>query len=183
MYRDARISTIYEGTTDIQALDLIGRKILRNDGALFQQLMGNYSELINEHRDHQEMGQLINIFEGYCESLYETSMSTQEILKERGMESIALYATPFLMFISSVTAGWLLLQQAVIASEQLSRIRSKEGLEDLDDSALPVENENTIFYSNKMKTARYFLEAVIPQYHSLLEGGKKQNFDALEITF
>ena len=41
LYRDARISTIYEGTTDIQALDLIGRKILRNDGALFQQLMGH----------------------------------------------------------------------------------------------------------------------------------------------
>ena len=183
LYRDARISTIYEGTTDIQALDLIGRKILRNDGALFQQLMGNYSELINEHRDHQEMGQLINIFEGYCESLYETSMSTQEILKERGMESIALYATPFLMFISSVTAGWLLLQQAVVASEQLSRIRSKEGLEDLDDSELLVENENALFYSNKLKTARYFLEAVIPQYHALLEGGRKQNFDALEITF
>ena len=99
------------------------------------------------------------------------------------MESIALYATPFLMFISSVTAGWLLLQQAVIASEQLSSIRSKEGPEDLDDSVLPEENENTIFYSNKMKTVRYFLEAVIPQYHSLLEGGKKQNFDALEMTF
>ena len=183
LYRDARISTIYEGTTDIQALDLIGRKILRNDGALFQQLMGNYNELINEHRDHQEMGQLINIFEGYCESLYETSLSTQEILKKQGMESIALYATPFLMFISSVTAGWLLLQQAVVASEQLSRIRSKEGLEDLDDSELLVENENALFYSNKLKTARYFLEAVIPQYHALLEGGKKQNFDALEITF
>ena len=75
------------------------------------------------------------------------------------------------------------MQQAVVASEQLSRIRSKEGLEDLDDSTLLVENENAIFYSNKMKTARYFLEAVIPQYHSLLEGGKKQNFDALEMTF
>jgi hypothetical protein len=87
------------------------------------------------------------------------------------------------MFISSVTAGWLLLQQAVVASEQLSRIRSKEGLEDLDDSELLVENENALFYSNKLKTARYFLEAVIPQYHALLEGGRKQNFDALEMTF
>ena len=65
----------------------------------------------------------------------------------------------------------------------MSSLRLKEGLEDLDDSALPMENENTIFYSNKMKTARYFLEAVIPQYQSLLEGGKKQNFDALEMTF
>ena len=87
------------------------------------------------------------------------------------------------MFISSVKVGWLLLQQAVIASEQLSWIRSKEGLENLDDSTLTEENENTVFYSNKMKTARYFLEAVIPQYYSLLEGGKKKNFDALEITF
>ena len=87
------------------------------------------------------------------------------------------------MFISSVTEGWLLLQQAVTALEQLSRIRSKEGLKGFDDSALPVENENTIFYSNKMKPARFLLEAVIPQYHSLLEGGKKQNFDALEMTF
>ena len=56
-------------------------------------------------------------------------------------------------------------------------------MENLDDSTLTEENENTVFYSNKIKTTRYFLEAVIPQYHSLLEGGKKQNFDALEITF
>ena len=46
-----------------------------------------------------------------------------------------------------------------------------------------VENENALLYSNKLKTARYFLEAIIPQYHALLEGGRKQNFDALEITF
>ncbi|GIT03529.1 MAG: hypothetical protein CM1200mP28_07880 [Deltaproteobacteria bacterium] len=101
---------------------------------------GTLQELINEHKDHQEMGQLINIFEGYCESLYETSMSTQQILKERGMESIALYATPFLMFISSVTAGWLLLQQAVTASEKLSRIRTKEDWKILM-IRIPVENE------------------------------------------
>ena len=183
LYRDARISTIYEGTTDIQALDLIGRKILRKDGALFQQLMGHYSELINKNKDHQEIGELINIFEGYCESLYETSISTQVMLKERGMESIALYATPFLMFISSVTAGWLLLQQAILASEQLSRLKSKEGLEDLEDLEFIVKDEKTLFYTNKLKTTRYFLEAVIPQYQALLEGGKKNNFDALEITF
>ena len=61
--------------------------------------------------------------------------------------------------------------------------RSKEGFEDLDDSEFLMKNEKALFYSNKLKTTRYFLEAVIPQYHALLEGGKKQNFDALEITF
>ena len=99
------------------------------------------------------------------------------------MKSIALYATPFLMFISSVTAGWLLLQQAVIASEKLSILRSKEGLEDLVETEFLLKNKKALFYSNKLKTTRYFLEAVIPQYHALLEGGKKKNFDALEIIF
>jgi hypothetical protein len=183
LYRDARISTIYEGTTDIQALDLIGRKMLRNEGALFQQLMQHFSQLITEHKDHPELGSLLNTFEGYCESLYETSLSSQEIMNTRGMKALALYATPFLMFISSVTAGWLLLQQAMVASEELEKIRETEGADNLDKSGLLEENEDALFYANKIKTTRYFVEAIIPQFNALLEGGKKQNFDALDITF
>ncbi len=183
LYRDARISTIYEGTTDIQALDLIGRKMLRNEGALFQQLMQHFSQLITEHKDHPELGSLLNTFEGYCESLYETSVSSQEIMNTRGMKALALYATPFLMFISSVTAGWLLLQQAMVASEELEKIRETEGADNLDKSGLLEENEDALFYANKIKTTRYFVEAIIPQFNALLEGGKKQNFDALDITF
>ena len=61
--------------------------------------------------------------------------------------------------------------------------RQWDRLSDLDDSEILVKDNKTLFYSNKIKTTRYFLEAVIPQYQALLEGGKKQNFDALEITF
>ena len=117
LFRDARIAPIYEGTTDIQALDLVGRKMLQNGGILFQQLMEQFSQLIAEHSDHTELGGIIKSFEGYCESLYETSMASQEVLKTRGMEGVALYATPFLMFFSSVTAGWLMIKQAVVAAE------------------------------------------------------------------
>jgi alkylation response protein AidB-like acyl-CoA dehydrogenase len=183
LFRDARIAPIYEGTTDIQALDLVGRKMLQNGGILFQQLMEQFSQLIAEHSDHTELGGIIKSFEGYCESLYETSMASQEVLKTRGMEGVALYATPFLMFFSSVTAGWLMIKQAVVAAEKLGQIKSEQGISELELSAFLEENEDALFYANKIKTTRYFVDGIIPQFDALLAGGKKQNYDALDITF
>jgi hypothetical protein len=183
LFRDARIAPIYEGTTDIQALDLVGRKMLQNGGILFQQLMEQFSQLIAEHSDHTELGGIIKSFEGYCESLYETSMASQEVLKTRGMEGVALYATPFLMFFSSVTAGWLMIKQAVVAAEKLGQIKTEQGIDELELSAFLEENEDALFYANKIKTTRYFVDGIIPQFDALLAGGKKQNYDALDITF
>ena len=183
LFRDARIAPIYEGTTDIQALDLVGRKMLQNGGILFQQLMEQFSQLIAEHSDHTELGGIIKSFEGYCESLYETSMASQEVLKTRGMEGVALYATPFLMFFSSVTAGWLMIKQAVVAAEKLGQIKTEQGIGELELSAFLEENEDALFYANKIKTTRYFVDGIIPQFDALLAGGKKQNYDALDITF
>jgi len=183
LFRDARIAPIYEGTTDIQALDLVGRKMLIQKGMLFQQLMSKFSQLIEKHIDHPQLKNIFKTFEGYCESLYEISINSQEVIKNRGMEGVALYATPFLMFFSSVTAGWLLLQQAVIASKKLKQIKAKKGVNDIDESNFILHNEDALFYSNKIKTVRYYIECIIPQFEVLLVGGKKQNYDALEITF
>ncbi len=183
LYRDARIAPIYEGTTDIQALDLVGRKMLQQGGMLFQQLMERFSQLIGKHSEHPELGGVFKTFEAYCETLYETSMGSQEVIKTRGMEGVALYATPFLMFFSSVTAGSLLLEQAVLAAEKLTQIKAEKGIGDLSDSSFLKENKDALFYANKIKTTRYFVEVIIPQFDALLAGGKKQNYDALEITF
>jgi hypothetical protein len=183
LFRDARIAPIYEGTTDIQALDLVGRKMLQQGGMLFQNLMERFSKLIAKHSQHPELGAVFKTFETYCETLYETSMGSQEVIKTRGMEGVALYATPFLMFFSSVTAGSLLLEQAVVAAEKLTQIKAEKDIGELELSAFLEENENALFYANKIKTTRYFVDGIIPQFEALLAGGKKQNFDALEITF
>jgi len=183
LFRDARIAPIYEGTTDIQALDLVGRKMLQQGGMLFQNLMERFSKLIAKHSQHPELGAVFKTFETYCETLYETSMGSQEVIKTRGMEGVALYATPFLMFFSSVTAGSLLLEQAVVAAEKLTQIKAEKDIGELELSAFLKENENALFYANKIKTTRYFVDGIIPQFEALLAGGKKQNFDALEITF
>ena len=96
---------------------------------------------------------------------------------------VALYATPFLMFFSSVTAGWLMIKQAVVAAEKLGQIKTEQGIGELELSAFLEENEDALFYANKIKTTRYFVDGIIPQFDALLAGGKKQNYDALDITF
>jgi hypothetical protein len=139
--------------------------------------------LIGKHSEHPELGKVIKTFEAYCETLYETSMGSQEVIKTHGMEGVALYATPFLMFFSSVTAGSLLLEQAVVASEKLAQIKAENKIGELELSAFLEDNEGALFYANKIKTTRYFVDGIIPQFEALLAGGKKQNFDALDITF
>jgi len=76
-----------------------------------------------------------------------------------------------------------LLEQAVVAAEKLTQLKTDKGIGELELSAFLKENENALFYANKIKTTRYFVDGIIPQFEALLAGGKKQNFDALEITF
>jgi len=183
LFRDARIAPIYEGTTDIQALDLVGRKMLTQKGILFQQLMEEFSHLIQNNLEHPQLKDLFKTFEGFCETLYEVSMESQEVIEKRGMDGVALYATPFLMFFSSVTAGWLLLQQVLVASEKFEKIKKDNAANHVNTSDLLSKNEDAVFYYNKIKTVGYFVECLIPQYEVLITGGKKQNYDALDITF
>ena len=183
LYRDARIAPIYEGTTDIQALDLVGRKMLQQGGKLFQEMMERFSQLIGKHSKHTELDGVFKTFEGYCEKLYETTMNSQEVIKTHGMEGVALYATPFLMFFSSVTAGSLLLEQAVTAVKKIDQIKIDKGIGDREYLDFMEENEDALFYANKIKTTRYFVDGIIPQFDALLAGVKKQNYEALGITF
>ena len=183
LYRDARIAPIYEGTTDIQALDLVGRKMLQQGGKLFQEMMERFSQLIEKHSKHPELDGVFKTFEGYCEKLYETTMNSQEVIKTHGMEGVALYATPFLMFFSSVTAGSLLLEQAVTAVKKIDQIKIDKGIGDSEYLDFMEENEDALFYANKIKTTRYFVDGIIPQFDALLAGVKKQNYEALGITF
>ena len=110
-------------------------------------------------------------------------MNSQEVIKTHGMEGVALYATPFLMFFSSVTAGSLLLEQAVTAVKKIDQIKIDKGIGDREYLDFMEENEDALFYANKIKTTRYFVDGIIPQFDALLAGVKKQNYEALGFTF
>ncbi len=183
LYRDLRVAPIYEGTTDIQALDLVGRKMTQNQGALFVALLQQISEFLPDLGEHPRLAALGKVYEGYCDTLSDLALGAQEVMQLRGIEGVALHATPFLMFCSSVTAGWLLLQQAVVAHDRLEELKRERDVGDLETSEFLKENPQARFYENKLITTQFFVEAVIPQYEGMMAAAKRRNYDPLDIVF
>ncbi len=115
IWRDARISSIYEGTTGIQANDLLVRKLVRDQGAalfaLTEQMQASVEAL-------QRAGQ------GYMSQRLETAInslkrSVQSILvcHEQQLRSARFVSVPLLMLMGNVIGGWLLSRCAVAALE------------------------------------------------------------------
>ncbi len=183
MYRDIRVSAIYEGTTDIQALDLVGRKMTLQNGALFQSLMGRFSSNLEKNRENPQLQAAYQQWEKQCETLYEMAMGSKEVVEDRGIEGVALYATPFLKFLATVAAAGFLLEQAVIAVSKLDQLIAEKAVKDSDLEAFLENNPEARFFNNKRITAQNFVDTIVPEAEALLAGAKSRNYGALDINF
>jgi 3-(methylthio)propanoyl-CoA dehydrogenase len=145
--RDARITTIYEGTTGIQANDLIGRKLAKDKGvtarALIDEMSALRAQLVGSGRP--ELMAIATPFKPAITALVE-SVDWLLAKSESEPQAAAAGAVPFLKLTGTVAAGWLMARAALIASERLA-----------DDGTA---ND---FYRVKLLTARYFAEHVLPE--------------------
>lgn len=121
-YRDARIMTIYEGTTAIQANDLIGRKVLRNGGETAEELFG----LIGQTADRlQATGDDLATRTGarLARAVESARRATADLLAFAGSPRDA-YAVgvPYLMMLGALSGGWMhgLAVAAVLAHDEAS---------------------------------------------------------------
>jgi alkylation response protein AidB-like acyl-CoA dehydrogenase len=181
-YRDLRISAIYEGTTAIQALDLVGRKMTMNKGRLFMSLLGRFSQLYEANKDHTRLGQNFETWKGAYDTMTVCSMTFTEMMKEKGLSGAVLYATPFMFLLAGVTAGYFFLQQGLVANDKLEELKKEstvnaDGMEDFLS-----ENAGARFYDNKLKTLDYFLNVMLPQYQAHSVPILNKNYSALEIS-
>jgi 3-(methylthio)propanoyl-CoA dehydrogenase len=148
-YRDARITTIYEGTTGIQAMDLMGRKILRDKG----QALG---ELVDEIRDFvatSEAGDaaMSSILARLSSALEVLESCAQDYLAKAGEDPglPGSISVNFLMLTGHVVGGWLMARSAMIAQERIQ-----------GGSTDP-------FYQNKIQTARFYAEQILSRSEGL----------------
>ena len=145
--RDARITTIYEGTTGIQAGDLVGRKIAREGGVTVKSwltlLQGFDQELSRSGNADIQV-----IRSRLATGAQAVSESVDFILATAGRDPNAAFAgaVPFLKLMGIVAGGWQLGRSALISE---SKINKKEG----DQS----------FYAAKISTARFFADHVLSQ--------------------
>jgi len=112
-YRDARITTIYEGTNGIQAMDLVGRKLGLRGGEVVKRHLGAVDALCEKLKEHKE---LHATGAALSKTLSATRVATTWLADHSGNPIDSLSgATPYLRLISTLTAGFLLAESAVIA--------------------------------------------------------------------
>ena len=141
-YRDARILTIYEGTTAIQANDLVGRKTVRDGGALAKSLIGQVRETAAElgkadSADLKAIGKRLSEASAALEAVV-------NFIAANGKADIkAAFAgsVPYLKMAGVVFGGWQMGRAALVASRKLA---AGEG--------------DASFYSAKIATSRFFAD-------------------------
>lgn len=118
LFRDARIITIYEGTTGIQANDLINRKILRENGTTLRELIVELRETCAALRTD---GSLYQVGVGLSDMVDALESATDWVLVNgrNSPAEVLAGAVPFLHLMGTVAGGWQLARAALAARRQL----------------------------------------------------------------
>ncbi|MFT5721319.1 MAG: alkylation response protein AidB-like acyl-CoA dehydrogenase [Motiliproteus sp.] len=125
-YRDARILTIYEGTTGIQALDLIGRKTLMDQGQTYQRLL---SEMTQTAVNVESSGnpQLKSMGQQLLSAIDEASSVLRWLLKiDASSDQAGTASFDFLMLSGYLCGGWLLAKSAWLSDQQLQQATANQ---------------------------------------------------------
>jgi hypothetical protein len=142
--RDTRIAMVYEGTTGIQALDLLGRKIMANRGASLTKVITMIMQFCAQHAAVGGQAELISTLKKHAE---EWGDMTRQ-LGFKGMQNpdeIGAAAVDYLMYSGYIILAWFWAQMAVIAQQKIAA------------------GENNAFYQAKLKTAQFYYARLLPR--------------------
>jgi alkylation response protein AidB-like acyl-CoA dehydrogenase len=142
--RDARILPIYEGTSGIQALDLVGRKLMKDQGRSITELLAELNEVAQEAKKYNFEDLAINIEI----ALKACKEAIALLLNAKKKDWFTLPAASFnmMMLLGGTVAGTMLVKSAVAAD------------------AIMKQNPNvSVFYKNKISTAIFFAEHILPR--------------------
>lgn len=149
--RDARISMLYEGTTGIQALDLLGRKVLMTQG----EALKGFTKIVHKFCQAQEANDSVKEFVAPLAQLNkEWADLTMKIgmaaMKDREMVGAA--SVDYLMYSGYVCLAYFWADMARVAAEKLAA--------GTDDAA---------FYKAKLQTARFYYQRILPRTRAHVE--------------
>jgi alkylation response protein AidB-like acyl-CoA dehydrogenase len=147
--RDARINMIYEGTNTVQSLDLLGRKVLGNNGATLTKFGKLVGALVEEEGVNEKMAEFINPLAQLAEQM---SRFTTEI-GFKGMlnpDEVGAAAVDFLRVVGHLVYGYLWARMAQVALRQIAA------------------GSDEPFYRAKLQTARFYFARLFPETATLM---------------
>ena len=151
--RDARINMIYEGTNGIQALDLLGRKVLANQGATLRKFGKLVAALAQQEAANPQMAEFIQPLAGLGEKM--TQFTTEIGMKAmQNPEEVGAAATDYLRVAGHLVFGYLFARMAQAALRQIAAGHAEP------------------FYRAKLQTARFYFARLFPETAALMRSAR-----------
>ena len=147
-YRDCRIHPIHEGTTGIQGMDLLGRKVIMNNGQAFLFYINEIEDTIGTAQQYSELRGFANDLNTTLTDLQDVTQHLIQIAQQQGPEAFLADATLYLELFSIVTIAWQWLQQGVAVQKALQNGAKKKDLN---------------FYQGKLFALRFFFAYELPK--------------------
>jgi len=165
--RDSKIFSIYEGTNHIQAMDLVGRKLMQRGGANIQAFGKDVGQFVAAHKQHATLKDSIGALGQAMEALTAAGGKFMQWFGGGKMELVPASANRFLEMMAETTVGWLLLEGAVVAEAAAAK--------------LAADHPDRAFYEGKRYAAQYFAQNVLPTVVTKGQLIAREDRSALEI--
>ena len=138
--RDARINMIYEGTNGIQALDLLGRKVLGDAGARYRRFAGLVAAFLQEHEAREDLREFTGPL---AKLLADTTAVTAELARRAQADpnEVGAASVPYLRIIGHLVFAWLWARMATLA----------------------IARPGDAFHRAKLVTARFYFARLLPE--------------------
>ena len=152
--RDNRINMIYEGTNTIQSLDLLGRKILSNNGATLKKFGKLIGALVQEEGVNEKMAEFINPLAVLAEQM--TKFTTELGFKGfQNADEVGAAAVEYLRVAGHLVFGYFWARMAQVALREIAAAQSQ---------GKPTDK----FYIAKLQTARFYFAKLYPETATLM---------------
>ena len=146
-YRDNRLNPIHEGTNGIQALDLLGRKVLMHDGAALKLLLQRVRETCAQASLESVLGQLATQLQAGVALVEEVTAVVAQRMAMGDVRLALANACHYMTLLGQLTIGWQWLGQALIAQRALPQASAAD----------------FAFYQGKLQACRFFFATELPQ--------------------
>ena len=165
--RDCKVASIYEGTSGIQAMDLLARKIGMKKGAVFMNFLGEIQKTVAEARQADGLADLADGVEAAVNRLGEVTLGIGKKAMSPEFKVAFAHSLPFLYAMGDTIMAWMLLWRAVTASQKLTGNPKKK------DKA---------FYEGQLKSAEFFIKSELPITMGKMNAIETSTAAAIEIA-
>ena len=148
MYRDNRLNPIHEGTTGIQSLDLLARKVPQNNLAGYQACLAAMESTIAQAQELDATAAAAAQLEDAIATLKQTTEFLLGSMLEKNIDLVLANSVKYLELFGNVVIAWIWLWQGVIAAKALS---------------VDVHESEESFYRGKLQAMRYFFNYELPE--------------------